>query len=67
MTGTASSQLTQGFSGQFPLIQQGVNQAKQNGLVSEVDDNYIIDAEINNGNLDFSTGQKLPLMSLLIP
>ena len=67
LTGTASSQLTQGFSKQFPLIQQGVNQAKQNGLVSEVDDNYIIDAEINNGNLDFSTGQKLPLMSLLIP
>ena len=67
LTGTASSQLTRGFSGQFPLIQQGISRAQQNGFVSEIDDSYFIDAEINNGNVDFSTGQKLPLMSLLIP
>jgi uncharacterized protein YdgA (DUF945 family) len=67
LIGTASTHLTHGFAQQFPLINKGINKAKQNGFVSEVDDTYIIDAEINNGSVDFSTGRKLPLMGLLVP
>lgn len=52
---------------QFPFIQSGLDDLIQQGTMVKQADGYHINGEIENGNIVFQGGQKLPLFMVLAP
>lgn len=52
---------------QYPAIQQTIDEGMIMEFVEQTDTGYQVKAEIKEGNIVFEGGQKVPLMSLLLP
>ena len=52
---------------EYPAIQQGVDEGMFMEFVQQTDDGYRVKAELKEGSFVFENGQKVPLMSLLLP
>ncbi|MBA5763067.1 DUF945 family protein [Vibrio sp. 404] len=52
---------------QYPAIQQTIDEGVIMEFVKQTDQGYQVKAEIKEGNIVFEGGQKVPLMSLLLP
>lgn len=52
---------------QYPSIRQTIDEGLIMEFVKQTDKGYQVKAEIKEGNIVFENGQKVPLMSLLLP
>ena len=52
---------------QYPAIKQTIDEGLIMEFVKQTDQGYQVKAEIKEGNIVFEGGQKVPLMSLLLP
>ncbi|ANS85305.1 DUF945 family protein [Vibrio scophthalmi] len=59
--------VSNGLVEQYPALQQGVDEGMIMEFVKQTDNGYRAKAELKEGNFVFENGQKVPLMSLLLP
>ena len=52
---------------QYPFIKQGLDELLIMEMVKETDKGYEINADIEQGNVLFESGQRVPIVSLLLP
>lgn len=67
LQGNFDTFLSNGLVKQFPAIQQGIDEGMVMEFVTQTDDGYRVKAELKEGNFVFENGQKVPLLSLLLP
>lgn len=67
LTGNLDGLVTHAFVKQYPFIQAGIDQAVANGMAKKTEQGYQLTAELKQGELAFASGQKMPLMTLLLP
>ncbi|KJY84800.1 hypothetical protein TW81_02045 [Vibrio galatheae] len=67
LTGDLKTFVSHGLVTQYPFIEQGVNEAMAMELVQRTEQGFEIQAELQEGNLVFENGQKMPLLALLLP
>ncbi|EGU38074.1 hypothetical protein VII00023_21237 [Vibrio ichthyoenteri ATCC 700023] len=59
--------VSNGLVAQYPALQQGVDEGMIMEFVQQTDEGYRVKAELKEGSFVFENGQKVPLMSLLLP
>ncbi len=67
LTGTVDSYVSEPLLQAFPTIKQVVDEAIVMEIVDQTKSGYRIEAQLENSNLVFKNGQKIPLMALLLP
>jgi len=66
LQGDVDSFVSEGLVEAYPFIRPGIDNMVAMQYMTKEEQGYKLDAEIGNGELTFSSGEKLPLLSLLL-
>lgn len=66
LEGNIKTYMSNGLINAYPSIQEGVDEMVIMEIMQPFDDGYKIDATVQDGNLQFESGQKIPLMALFM-
>ncbi|MEH0666195.1 DUF945 family protein [Vibrio scophthalmi] len=66
LTGEINTYFSNQLVEQYPFIKQGVDEAIVMEFISQTQQGYQIQATLEQGNLVFNNGQKIPLMTLFL-
>ncbi|MDW6092761.1 DUF945 family protein [Vibrio rhizosphaerae] len=66
LTGNVESQVPKAVTEAFPVLRQGVNELVSMKMMRENGDVYQMNATVQDGNLVFASGKKVPLMAILM-
>lgn len=66
LTGNLDTYISNGLADAYPFVHQGIDELLVMEYMFKADDGYRMDAEIANGNLQFASGEKIPLIALLM-
>ncbi|MDR9825679.1 DUF945 family protein [Vibrio sp. FNV 38] len=67
VVGQLNTVFTHELVDEYPFIEEGIDEAIIMEIVTESDLGYAINAQLDKGNLVFDSGQKIPLMALILP
>lgn len=67
LTGKLDTFISNGLVTEYPFIQEGIDELVVMEMIKPVDDGYKIDAKVEDGNIVFESGQKMPLIAVLFP
>ncbi|MDG3087969.1 DUF945 family protein [Vibrio hannami] len=67
LTGKLDTFISNGLVTEYPFIQEGIDELVIMEMIKPVEDGYKIDATVEDGNIVFESGQKMPLIALLFP
>ncbi len=67
LTGDVESYVSEQMVETFPTIKQAIDEAIVMDIVDQTQSGYRIEAQLENSNLVFKNGQKIPLMALILP
>ncbi|MDB1123952.1 DUF945 family protein [Vibrio algarum] len=66
LTGNLNSYVSNGLVETYPYLQEGIDEMVIMEIMQPTDDGYTIDATISDGNLEFASGQKIPLVAMFM-
>ncbi len=67
LQGDIYAQVPKALINQMPNLQQGIDQLHAKEYITQTDSDFKFTAKLEDGNLLFSNGQKLPIIAALIP
>ncbi len=67
LTGKLDSYVSEALLKEFPNVKQVVDEAIVMEIADQTKQGYRIQAQLENSNLVFKNGQKIPLMALIVP
>ncbi|QIA63678.1 DUF945 family protein [Vibrio astriarenae] len=67
VVGQLETNFTHALVDEYPFIEEGIDEAIIMEIVQESDSGYSINAQLVEGHLVFESGQKIPLMALILP
>lgn len=67
LQGNLDTFISNGLVTEYPFIQEGIDELVVMEMIKPVDEGYKINATVEDGNLVFEGGQKMPLITILFP
>lgn len=67
LTGNIDAYMSNSMIGSHPMLSQGIDELVVMDMVKQQESGYQLNANVDNGQLVFENGQKIPLLALFLP